>query len=181
MGIHKDTEILKLLHFLYAVQITLYWHTILFLMHQWLHVNLVRGVILKYTSKIAKKPLKSAHVNHQKKNKVYFICRCILFNINTKSLILIYKEIYKYVFLKIYRQAYFSTLLNMHLLLYIDTHTHSRRKPLCPPVACQPVRPVLFWERNGISVHLLLIHSASDTLYYCTPSAHTVSFSLSSV
>lgn len=105
------------------------------------------------------------------------------FNINTKSLILIYKEIYKYVFLKIYRQAYFSTLLNMHLLLYIDTHTHthSRRKPLCPPVACQPVRPVLFWERNGISVYLLLIHSASDTLYYCTPSAHTVSFSLSSV
>lgn len=95
------------------------------------------------------------------------------FNINTT---LIYKEMYKYVFLKIYKQAYSSTLLNMYLLLYIDTHTQSRRKPLCPPVACQPVRPVLFWERNGISVHLLLIHSASDTLYYCTPSAHTVSF-----
>lgn len=136
MGIHKDTEILKLLHFLYAVQITLYWHTILFLMHQWLHVNLVRGVILKYTSKIAKKPLKSAHVNHQKKNKVYFICRCILFNINTKSLILIYKEIYKYVFLKIYRQAYFSTLLNMHLLLYIDTHT--LQKEAFVPTCCLP-------------------------------------------
>lgn len=165
MGIHKDTEILKLLHFLYAVQITLYWHTILFLMHQWLHVNLVRGVILKYTSKIAKKPLKSAHVNHQKKNKVYFICRCILFNINTKSLILIYKEIYKYVFLKIYRQAYFSTLLNMHLLLYIDTHTHTPEGSLCAHLLPASLY-VLFYFGKGMAFQficslsiLLQIHS----------------------
>lgn len=60
------------------------------------------------------------------------------FNINTKSLILIYKEIYKYVFLKIYRQAYFSTLLNMHLLLYIDTHTHTLQKEAFVPTCCLP-------------------------------------------
>lgn len=123
MGIHKDTEILKLLHFLYAVQITLHWHTILFLMHQWLHVNLVRGVILKYTRKIAKKPLKRKLMSTIKRKIRYILSADISsFNFNTKSLILIYKEIYKYVFLKIYRQAYFSTLLNMYLLLYIDTH-----------------------------------------------------------
>lgn len=99
------------------------------------------------------------------KRKIRYILSADVFsfNINTKSLI--YKEIYKYVFLKIYRQAYFSTLLNMHLLLYIDTHTHSPEGSLCAHLLPASLY-VLFYFGKGMAFQficslsiLLQIHS----------------------
>lgn len=55
----------------------------------------------------------------------------------------------------------------------VDTHTHTQSPGGSLCVHLSPVCPVLFWERNGISFHLLLFRAALDEVDYCAPTAGT--------